>query len=99
MRYLVVDGMLSGTGVRDAIEGGYLDLCGLGISSDIAKEVSRWQARYEHAHFVQFADVVEVAFLDAQGLSICERLMDELPDAKIGYFSAAEMRTIPTSHK
>lgn len=95
MKYLIIDGMLSGTGVRDAVEGGYLDLNDLGISADTVKIISAWHARYEHAHYAQFVDADEVGQLDAQGLSICKRLKLELPHSKIEYFSSAEMRKIP----
>ena len=74
MRYLIVDGMLSGTGVRDAIEGGYLDLHELGLSSDFIKDILLWVRRYEDAHYAQFDDKQEVTVLDSQGLALCKGL-------------------------
>jgi hypothetical protein len=94
MRYLVVDGMLSGTGVRDAVDGGYLDLHELGLSSEFVKDMSLWLRRYENAHYAQFGDRQEVAALDSQGLVLCKRLGEELPQSKVEYFSSAEMRKI-----
>lgn len=35
-RYLAVDGSLSGTGVRDAVEGGYLTPSVIGVSDGLA---------------------------------------------------------------
>jgi hypothetical protein len=93
-RYLVVDGMLSGTGIRDAVEGGYLDLHELGLSSEFVKNMSLWLRRYENAHYVQFGDQQEVAALDSQGLAICKKLMEELPQSKVEYFSSGEMKKI-----
>lgn len=46
MRYLIVDGNLSGTGVRDAVEGGWLTAPALGISERLVDEISEWQKRY-----------------------------------------------------
>jgi hypothetical protein len=50
-RYLVVDGGLSGTGIRDAVEGGYLTVSAIGISEDLINAISSWQQRYELTHF------------------------------------------------
>lgn len=94
MRYLVVDGMLSGTGIRDAVEGGYLDLRELGLSQVLMKDMSRWLRRYEEAHYAQFNDQMEVATLDSEGLVLCKRLKEELPQSKIEYFSSGNMRKV-----
>jgi hypothetical protein len=94
MRYLIVDGMLSGTGVRDAVEGGYLDLHDLGISSELVTGISLWLARYEKAHYAQFEDLEEVFALDSQGIELSKRLKTELPDSKIEYFSSGKMQKI-----
>lgn len=95
MRYLIVDGMLSGTGIRNAVEGGYVDLHELGLSSELIKDFSLWLSRYEDVHYAQFEDKQEIAVLDSQGIALCKRLQNELPDSKIEYFSNAEMRKIP----
>lgn len=95
MRYLTVDGMLSGTGVRDSVEGGYVALSELSISADLAGRISSWLRLYENAHYEQYADRKCVASLDAEGVEICKELRKELGETKIDYFSAAEMRKIP----
>ncbi len=94
MLYLVVDGMLSGTGVRDAVEGGYLVPGGLGVSNQLTARIAAWLARYEDAHYHQFEDKAAIAALDAEGVAICRLLRAEIPEAKIDYFSAAEMRKL-----
>jgi hypothetical protein len=93
-RYLIVDGMLSGTGIRDAVEGGYIDPEQLGISQEIIGDIASWLARYEHAHYFQFADSEEVETLDREGRHLCERLRAELVNSKIEYFSSAKMAFI-----
>ncbi len=40
-RNLIVDGMLLGTGIRDAVAGGYLDPSEIGISNDLANRLKR----------------------------------------------------------
>ena len=97
MRYLIVDGMLSGTGVRDAIGGGYVVLAELGLSPNFLETITSWLARYETAHYRQFNDPHEVAALDDAGLALCDRLIQELPRSKIGYFSAARMEKLKSA--
>ncbi len=97
MRYLIVDGMLSGTGIRDAVEGGYVDLEQLGISRSLQSDINVWVARYESSHYAQFNDSEEVDALDNEGVSLCKRLRSELSDSKIEYFSNARMQNIRVS--
>jgi hypothetical protein len=101
MRYLMIDGMLSGTGVRDAVDGGYVELAELGLSPNFLDIFAIWLARYETAHYKQFDDPREVEALDSIGLELCDLLAQELPESKIEYFSAArmkEMRRRPAEH-
>lgn len=97
MRYLIVDGMLSGTGVRDAISGGYVELAELGLSPNTVEVIASWLARYETAHYQRFNDSREVEALDDIGLELCDRLARELPGNKIGYFSAARMEKLKSA--
>ncbi len=56
MKYLTVDGLLSGTGIRNSIEGGYIDPRALGISRDLVSRIEGWLRLYEEAHFDGFSD-------------------------------------------
>jgi hypothetical protein len=94
MRYLLVDGMLSGTCVRDASGGGYVDLAELGLLPNFVELITCWLARYETAHYRQFDDPREVQALDEIGLELCGCLSQELPGNKIEYFSAARMEKL-----
>ncbi len=87
--------MLSGTGVRDAVEGGYVEHEELGLSPEISDKISQWLAKYENCHYQQFHDAKQVVDLDAEGLEICRLLRTEIPDSKIDYFSNAKMVAIP----
>jgi hypothetical protein len=97
MRYLIVDGMLSGTGVRDAVSGGYVALAELGLSPSVVEMIASWLALYEAAHYRQFDDSGEVKALDDIGLQLCDRLALELPGNKVGYFSAARMERLKSA--
>jgi hypothetical protein len=94
MRYLIVDGMLSGTGVRDAVDGGYIELVKLDVSVQLKDEIANWLARYEAAHYTQFSDIQEVDALDTIGRKLCNRLAHELSESKTEYFSAAQMKKL-----
>lgn len=94
MHYLTVDGMYSGTGIRDSVEGGYIDPAALGLSAELVERISRWLTRYEDAHYEQYKDEEEVEALDLEGIEICKHLRCELPQAKVEYFSNAKMRGI-----
>ena len=54
----LIDGMLSGTGVRDAVSGGYVEPKAIGLSASLAAELVAWQRRYEEAHFADFPEHV-----------------------------------------
>lgn len=83
---LLVDGMLSGTGIRDAKNGGYIKLSELKISQSLLADLTTWQAGYEHIHVHGFPpERVEAA--DREGLAFAARLQEELPNLSVGYFS------------
>lgn len=92
---IIVDGMLSGTGIRDGNHGGYLNPHDLGVSADLAAQIADWLERYENAHFFQFENKAENRRLDMEGVEIARLLKAELPHAKISYFSSAELKDIP----
>jgi hypothetical protein len=92
MRYLTVDGMFAGTGIRDSVEGGYLAPSDLGLSSELATRLSAWLREYETSHHAQYRDVGQVARLDQEGEESCAAVRQELPDAKVEYYSDALMR-------
>jgi hypothetical protein len=93
--HLIVDGELSGTGIRDGINGGYLETSAIGVSSSLGGRISEWLERYENAHFFQFENADENKLLDKQGVDIARSLKMEFPDARITYFSNAELKEIP----
>jgi len=95
MRHLIIDGMLSGTGVRDGTAGGYLDLKNVGISADLTKRIASWLIAYESAHYRRFGDKVENDRLDQEGTAIAGCVRKELPGTRVEYFSNAQMRKLP----
>jgi hypothetical protein len=94
MPRLIVDGMLSGTGIRDAYAGGYVEPDRVGLSPDLVKRIVKWLADYEAAHYYQFKDMAENERLDQEGIAITRQTREELPGTQVDYFSNAKMRSI-----
>jgi hypothetical protein len=92
MRYLTVDGMFAGTGIRDSIEGGYLSPSDLGLSSNLSSRLAAWVREYAAAHYAGYNDADQVARLDLEGEKICAAVREELPYAKVEYYSDGLMK-------
>ena len=84
---LIVDGMLSGTGVRDATNGGYVSLSDLKITENLSYRINKWVSDYETVHFLQYKDIKENEELDMRGIQLAKELQIVLDDLKIRYFS------------
>jgi len=92
MRYLTIDGMLSGTGIRDSLTGKYLDPKEAGFSPELVQRIERWMIDYETAHYRQFNGEAENQRLDQEGIEIARQAQSQLPEMKIEYFSNAQTR-------
>lgn len=97
MKYLIIDGMVSGTGVRDVVNGGYLSTDTLGISEELSEKIKVWQNEYEDEHYNSYSNVGNVRRLDELGISIAKQLQLELPESKIEYYSSANCTKIMLS--
>jgi hypothetical protein len=86
---MVIDGMLSGTGIRDGVNGGYLEPSELGVSERLEQRISAWLSRYENAHFHNYEDQDINKVLDQEGADIARELAVELPSVTVKYFSNA----------
>jgi hypothetical protein len=91
MMYLIVDGMASGTGIRDAVNGGFLKLNTLETSSDFNEKLLSWLRAYENEHYNSYSDDAIVNALDKRGIELARELSDELKDAKVEYYSSAKL--------
>ncbi|MES2619691.1 MAG: hypothetical protein V4615_02485 [Bacteroidota bacterium] len=91
MRYLVIDASLSGTGIRDKYEGGYLAPEDLGLSSDTIQRLNAWLSKYENEHYNGFTDDNIIDELDREGKEIALLIKAELSEVKLEYFSDARM--------
>ncbi len=56
--------------------------------------IARWLHDYELAHYGQYENESEVAALDKEGMEICRLVREELPEAKIKYFSSATLHEV-----
>jgi hypothetical protein len=91
MKYLVIDASLSGTGIRDKYQGGYLTPEELGLRSTTIQSLNTWLAKYENEHFNGFTDNNIIDDLDREGKEIALIIKRELSEVKVEYFSDARM--------
>lgn len=91
MKYLVIDASLSGTGIRDKYNGGYITSEYLGLSSEITERLNLWLSKYENEHYNGFNDESLIEQLDKEGKEIALQIKNELSNVKLEYFSDAKM--------
>jgi hypothetical protein len=91
MRYLVIDAMLYGTGIRDKYESGYLAPKDLGISIATTQRLNIWLSKYENEHYNGFINDDTINELDKEGKEIALQIKSELSEVKLEYFSDARM--------
>ncbi|RWW92066.1 hypothetical protein [Flavobacterium cerinum] len=91
MKYLIVDGYLGGTGIRDKYKAGYLNPKDLKLSDDIVNQIIIWLSKYKDAHHNGFNDLNIGNELDREGNEIAVKIKKELVHIKIEYFSAMRM--------
>jgi|SRR5215207_5971732 len=89
MKYLVVDAMLSGTGIRDYYAGDYLEPESLSLSVATVKQLKDWLSRYKREHNKGYVSDEVIDELDREGKEIALTIKNELSDVKITYFSDA----------
>ena len=92
MRYLIIDGALSGTGVRDKYETGDVELVSLELTDELIERISNWLHAYEEEHYAGFKDLEKVESLDQEGVAIAKSVKNELGDVKVEYLSDATMK-------
>ncbi len=90
--YLTVDGYFVGTGIRDSVEGGFVELELLAISPGLKDRIKKWVLQYEVEHYNDYADEENIEKLDIEGREIAILLKKELVDVKVKYYSAATMK-------
>lgn len=91
MKYLIIDASLSGTGIRDKYEGGYLAPEDLQLSQTTIQCLNIWLLKYENEHYNGFLDNIIIDELDREGKEIAIIIKNELSEVKLEYFSDARM--------
>ena len=91
MKYLVIDAMLNGSGIRDKYAGGYLAPEDLGLSKVIIQCLNAWLSKYADEHYKGYIDVASIDELDKEGKEIALMIKRELQDVKMEYYSDARM--------
>lgn len=89
MRKYVIDGELSGTGIRDIVNGGYVELDELALSKGLQLEITSWLEAYAELKFGGYEDKGKLGSLDKKGLQIMKLAQEELSECNVGYHSDA----------
>ena len=90
MRYLVVDGELNSTGLKEGYTKKEINPGSLNLSVSLQKRIAEWVKKYSDAHINGFLNS-NTDDLDSEGHLICQELHKEIPSVKIEYVSAATM--------
>lgn len=88
MQYIILDGYISGTGVRDNSTSDYLDLSELNIDANIISQIEVWKQKYYNAIIGNKRKMLPSFFidLDKEAIEISRRIVKEYPDYKIDYY-------------
>lgn len=95
MRYLVVDGELGGTGIRDKYANGYsyVKPKELGLSQGLISQIDKWKKAYEQVHYNGYKEKDIIERLDMEGINIAKKIIEELQNIKVEYYSDAYLTT------
>ena len=91
MNYLIIDASLSGTGIRNKYEGGYITPEELGLSSETINRLKEWLSKYEQEHYNGYVNNSIIDELDQEGKEIASLIKNELSEVKLEYCSDARM--------
>lgn len=94
MKYVVIDALLNGTGIRDKYKGEYIDPCSLGLNDITIVKLKNWLSEYWEEHYNGYIDKGVLDKLDQEGREIALRIKKELPEIKVEYYSDARMTNI-----
>lgn len=93
MKYIIIDGYLNGTGIRDKYNGGYVQPESLNLSQTLVTKLKSWLLKYESEFLNNYSDLDSVISLDEEGKQIATLIKRECVDIKIEYYSDANMLT------
>ncbi len=92
MRYLVVDGELDGTGIRDKYNG-FVSPKLLGLSDELCRRLARWLKACENEHYMGYQNESNYCSLDNAGIELARNIFTELNGmAKVEYYSNARQK-------
>ena len=94
MKYIIIDGALSGTGIRDKYNGGYVSPESISLSPELILKLNNWLSNYENEHYNGYNNADNIKKLDNEGLDLVRKIKIELKDVKVEYFSDALLKMI-----
>ena len=85
MKYIIIDALLNGTGIRDKYKGEYIDPRSLGLSDATIIRLNDWLSEYWEEHYNGYIDGTIIDTLDQEGRRIAIRIQKELPEMKVEF--------------
>ena len=94
-KYLYVEGEMSSTGIRDAVDGDFVSLDSLNLSESLKSRITSWLKDYEDHDRPQYEGSPIIDQLDEQGVEIAKLLQLELPEhIVVRYQSSVNMTNV-----
>ncbi len=94
-RYIIIDGVLNSTGIRDEFEG-YIKPQELNLPNEFIIALKNWLTKYEKTYYLTEGEIVPnmINELDNEGINLAKELKNYLGDEyKIKYHSDALQKT------
>lgn len=89
-KYLTVDGMVSGTGIRDDRK--YIDPDSLRLSSELVKRLKVWHESYQTEFYKGYENESLTRSLDKEGIEISKAVIKEYGECKVEYLSDSTLK-------
>jgi hypothetical protein len=94
MKKIAIDASLSGTGIRDNINGGYLKPKELELNQEIENELFNWLNDYAEAFYGGYKEKNKIQELDEKGVLIARKISAFKSEYEVTYFSDALLKNI-----
>ncbi len=88
MKYIVLDGYISGTGTRDTMQQLYIPISELNLGEELTSAIKSWKSKYYNATVNKEGETSYQDFcnLDKQGIELSKIILELKMDYKIDYY-------------
>lgn len=88
MKYIILDGYLEGTGIKDISTSEYVNFESLNLTPLLLEKIKEWHKKYFNAKIANQNHLEGNVFnrLDIEGIELSKLVLNENPDFKIDYY-------------